>query len=128
MEVQKEYVTTDIETTVGMSMRRTLAQTTIADVEKVLNRIEGSPIKKASFVSIIPGFIHLNPELIAAALIFRSLTKKTPLTEIPDKTRNSVMRKTLLAVFPEVGADKELYAKLKADFIRYLYLIELNLK
>jgi len=73
---------------------------------------------------LIPGFVHLNPELLGAAFYFRRLTEEVPLNEISDSKRDQKMKKVLYEIFPSVRRNEGKYAGLKADLIRYLMLIE----
>ena len=96
-------------------------------LEKIKSKpfLGGEPATLAGRARSIPGFVHLNPELLGAAFYFRLLTKKKSLDAISNDGRNKNMKKALYEIFPSVKKDLRKYVGLKADLIRYLKLIEL---
>lgn len=126
--VEKEYeIGGGHETAMGLYSQRTPTQTSIQDVERVLGSIPEVPIESAGKVSELPGFVHLNPELLVAGIIFNEVTKGKDLEDVPEKSRNTTIRKILYRIFPEVKGNQKQYAALKADFIRYVRMMELYL-
>jgi hypothetical protein len=76
----------------------------------------------------LPGFIHLNPQLISVAMWFRQLTKNQALDSINPKTRDKKFNFVLTKEFINVKINTPKFLALKADLIRYLLLIEKVLK
>lgn len=99
-------------------------------LKKTLKKMRTEPFlgEEPSFLAgkarLIPGFVHLNPEMLGAAFYFHRLTKERPLDKVSDEERNQKMKHVLYEIFPSVKKDKLKYAGLKADLIRYLMLIE----
>jgi len=120
MEEIKEYVMDMQEMTVKTVEKRT--GTTNLDVINILRRIPG--VSTGINITLIPGYTHLNPELLAAGFIFRQISRKQDLKKIKSGLRDKIIKNTLIRVFPQEVKDKEIYPKLKADFIRYLILMK----
>lgn len=119
MEEVKEYVMDTQEMTIKTIEKRT--GTTNLDVINILRRIPG--VSTGINITVIPGYAHLNPELLAAGFIFRQVTRKQDLKKIKEELRNKIIKNSLVRVFPQEVKDKKIYPKLKADFIRYLILM-----
>jgi hypothetical protein len=100
-------------------------------LEKALSKLEGDPFKdqhrsKAEEASALPGFIHLNPELLAAVLYYMVLyPERDVFASSPSQERQEVIDKVLRPFGVEV---KEKYLELVADFYRYLILVQQHLQ
>ena len=126
---KKKFVSHDLETAAGASTQRTPTKTAISNLKKSIQGISELALSSETLAkkgSRLPGFEHLNPELLTAGFLFRSYTKRSALEKIPPKFRNRVMRKVITRIFPIVTDDVDKYARVKADLIRYLLLMEMN--
>jgi len=131
MEEENRFVFGAIETTALPPFEQSQIQQSELRLKKTLEKkikskpfLGGEPATLAGKARAIPGFVHLNPELLAAAFFFQKLTDKKPLDNIPDAVRNTNMKKVLYEIFPTVKRDIRKYIGLKTDLIRYLKLIE----
>lgn len=130
MEEEKEFINQDIQRAATKTAERDPKTASIKAVKKSLDEFKGHALNtenEANGVSSLPSFVHLNPDLLAATIIFRHRTNYELLENIPKKERNNQLRKILNFRFPVVRNDETKYALLKGDLIRYIRIIEINL-
>lgn len=128
--MEKEFINQDLDRAATKTSERDPKKTSIIEIKKALDGVKGIALDtsdEANRVSGLLGFIHLNPDLLAAAIVFRYWTKYVLLDDIPPKARNTSFRKALYKLFSSVRKDEKKYAKLKGDLIRYIIIMELNL-
>lgn len=129
MEEEKEFLNQDINQAATKTMERDPKKASMNAVKKSLDEFTGHSLNtgvEANRASSLPGFVHLNPNLLASAIIFRHYTNYKPLNEIPKKKLNDRFRSILEFRFPVVKNDKTKYAMLKGDLIRYIRIIEIE--
>jgi len=129
MEEDKEYLNQDISRAATKTMERDPKTASINAIKKSLGEFTDHSLKtedEANRASLLPGFIHLNPDLLASAIIFRYKTRFKPLNKIPKKELNRRFRKILTFRFPVVKNDETKYTMLKGDLIRYIRIIEIE--
>lgn len=129
MEEDKEYLNQDISRAATKTMERDPKTASINAIKKSLGEFTDHSLKtedEANSASLLPGFIHLNPDLLASAIIFRYKTRSKPLNKIPKKELNRRFREILTFRFPVVKNDKTKYTMLKGDLIRYIRIIEIE--
>ena len=102
----------------------------INEIKDELDAIRGfssvvSTTDEANRVSGLPGFLHLNPKLLAATILFRYRTDYQELGNILQNKRNREIQKALNEIFPSVKKGSK-YMLLKGDMIRYITLLENN--
>ncbi len=126
---EKDFVSQDLDSAAGPSTQRTPTKTAISNLNKAIQRVSELALSSeasAKKASRLPGFEHLNPDLLTAGFLFQYYTKSRLLDAIPPKVRNTAMRKVIIRIFPVVNDDVEKYARVKADLIRYLLLMQSN--
>ncbi len=126
---EKDFVSQNLEAAAGPSTQRTPTKTAISNLNKAIQRVTELALSSeasAKKASRLPGFEHLNPELLTAGFLFQYYTKHRSLETIPSKLRNTAMRKVIIRIFPMVKDDVAKYARVKSDLIRYLLLMQSN--
>lgn len=130
MQEEQVFLTENIQMTSARSEYKSDKERSIQAVKNALDSVKGVPVNtsvESNIVSGIPNFVHLNPELLAVAILFRFRTNKKKFTEIPVKKALSTIQELLKLLFPTVlssSASNSQGLALRADAIRYILLHE----
>jgi hypothetical protein len=131
MAEEKVFVTEDIQMTSARSEYRSDKERSIQAVKNALDQVKGVPVNtntETNIISSVPNFEHLNPELLALAILFPFYVpkqhKKKAFLDIPAKKAVEAIQTLLKLLFPSITLSSKEGLDLCADAIRYILLVQ----
>lgn len=126
---QPLFVTDNIEFTSLKSEYVSVRERSIQAVRNALDSVKGISVNssvESNSISGVPNFIHLNPNMLALAILFRAKHKKKTLDELTKALVKKSINDLLSKLFVNVKPNTKTYYALKADALRYIRLVEEN--